>query len=44
METIKQKGRFADDAERQKVLGVYQAGVRLLEERIRDADGGSFSP
>ena len=46
MKTIDEKGVFADEAQRQKVLGVYRAGVRVLEERIQNqkAEGGNFSP
>ena len=35
LEVIPQRGKFADDAEREQVLTVYREGLRLLDARIR---------
>jgi hypothetical protein len=44
IETLDEKGTFADDAERQKVLSVYRTGIQVLEKRIQTAKDGNFSP
>jgi hypothetical protein len=36
LEVIPQQGRFADDAERERVLQVYRDALRMLEARIGD--------
>lgn len=36
MQSIQQKATFANDGERQAVLNVYRAGIRTLQDRLRN--------
>jgi hypothetical protein len=38
METIRAKGTFSDDAERQQIFGVYEQAIDGLEKRIQSVD------
>ncbi|MEQ8786016.1 MAG: prolyl oligopeptidase family serine peptidase [Pirellulaceae bacterium] len=43
MTVIKEKGEFADDAERASVLDVYKTGIQVLEKRMKDDDAEQTS-
>jgi hypothetical protein len=36
IESIQRQAKFADEAERQAILGVYQAGIDVLRKRLAE--------